>query len=298
MPRSSFSLIRYLSAPFDGPRVAAAEFECTVYILDLKARKRVSAFESAFDAGGSRIAMNPRGDMCAVASYRLGGLACYDADSGEVICIRDDLVKLLGIVYSPEGQRLYCGAERGPLRVFDAETGADLERSPATERVFCSPYRPIEILRKRKHGPLEIRAIGGKRIATAARETFALLDVAFGLDRLCLSESGGPVRCLATESGAELWRYVPRPGRHVLKLAHASKARAFLGVEWPYQNGGAKRLLRFDAESGQPTLVAKMEKPTAGEVFCSRGEAVLTTAGELIDTATGVTKNAFRFPTS
>jgi WD40 repeat protein len=296
MPRTDFSAIRHLCAPYEGPRIAGAEFESTVYVWDLKARQRISTFETPLDYGGHRLAINPRGDICAVASYTLGGLACYATDSGEVICVRDDLKKLQRVTYSPDGRLLYCGSETGPFTVLDAETGASLAKYPSTDEVFRSPYQPVELLSKRRKGPVELRVVGGKRIATPPRATFAILDIAFGPDRLCMSESGGPVRCLETEAGAELWRYTPRPGRHVLELAYTPKAMAFFGVEWPYMKGGAKRLLRFDPKSGKPTLVATIEKPCAEEVFCSRGEVLLTTEGELVDVVTGVTKKAFRFP--
>jgi len=298
MPGTAFSAIRHLDAPYDGPRIAGAEFESTVYVWDLKTCKRVSVFETPLDFGGSRLAINPRGDLCAVGSYTLGGLACYAADSGEVVYVRDDLKKLQRVAYSPDGELLYCGGERGPMTVLDAKTGADLARYPSTEKVFRGPFQPVELLSKRKKGTIEIRALGGKRIATPARTTFAILDVTFGPDRVCMSESGGPVRCLATKAGAELWRYTPRPGRHVLRLAYTPKAAAFFGVEWPYMKGGAKQLLRFDPETGKQTPVATIERASAKEVFCSRGEVLLTTEGELIDVVTGVTKKAFRFPTS
>jgi WD40 repeat protein len=296
MPGVRYSVIRHLYAPYDGPRVVGAEFEVTVYVWDLAARRRVSTFATALDYGGYRLAINPRGDLCAVASYNLGGLACYAADTGEVVCIRDDLEKLQRVAYSPDGSRLYCGAERGPLVVLDAETGADIDRYRAADKAFCSPFEPVELLSKRGKSPLELRVVGGKRLATLERTTFAILDVAFGPDRLCMTESGGPVRCLGTENGDELWRYTPRAGRHVLRLGYAVTAAAFIGVEWPYAKGGVKRLLRFDPGSGRATLVATVEKPCAKEVFCSRGSALLTTEGELIDVVTGAAKRAFRFP--
>jgi WD40 repeat protein len=296
MPTSDRSSIRHLYAPYDGLRITGAEFECTVYVWDFKARKRVSVFETPLDFGGRRLAINPRGDICAVASYTWGGLACYAASSGEVICVRDDLKKPQVVVYSPDGKLLYCGCEQGPMTVLDADTGADLAKYPSVDEVFCSAFQSIELLSKRHKGPVELRVLGGKRIATLARITFAILDVAFSPDRFCLTESGGPVRCLGTETGEEIWRFNPRSNRHFLTLTYTPAAKAFFGVEWPYMYGGAKRLFRFDAEVGKPTLIATIKKRCAEQVFCSRGEALLTTEGELIDVLTGVSTNAFRFP--
>ena len=296
MPTSDRSSIRHLYAPYDGPRITDAEFEYTVYVWDLKARKRVSVFETPLDFGGRRLAIDPRGDICAVASYTFGGLACYDASSGEVICVRDDLKKLQRIAYSPDGKLLFCASEQGPMTVLDAKTGADLAKYPSIDKVFCSAFQSIELLSKRNKGPIELRVLGGKRIAVLARITYAILDVAFGQDRLCLTEPGGPVRCIGTEAGEEIWRFTPRPKRHFETLTYTPAAKAFFGVEWPYVNGGAKRLLRFDPEVGKPTLIATIKKRCDKQVFCSRGGALLTTEGELINVLTGVSTNSFRFP--
>jgi WD40 repeat protein len=309
MRRQTYSAIRHLAAPYDGPRIAGAEFAYTVYVWDLNTRKRISVFESPLDFGGRRLAINPRGDICAVASYTLGGLACYAADSGEVVCVRDDLKKLQTVSYSPDGKRLYCGSERGPMTVLDAETGSDIAKYPAIDHAYCSPYEPIELLSKRRVGPIELRRIGGKRIATFERTGFAIHGVAFGTDRLCMSEAGGGnpfrsdnarplLRCVDTQSGAELWRYTPPLGWNIPRLSYAQKAMAFFGIEKPYLKGGKKRLLRFNPDSGKSTRVAGIEKPCATEVFCSCGESLLTSEGELIDVVAGTTKRAFRFPSN
>jgi hypothetical protein len=306
MPRRTFSAIRQLAATYDGPRIAAAEFECTVQIWDLRTRKRFSVFETLLDFGGTRLAISPRGDTCAAAAYRPGGLACYATDSGDVVYARNDLKKLQRLVYSPDGKLLYCGGAEGPLRILDAATGTDLARYRSTDKVFCSSHQPIELLTKRRR-PLELRRVGGKRIATIARMGFAVHDIAFGTDRVCVSEAGGGnpfrsdnapplLRCLDTRSGSELWRYAPRQDCNIPCLAYAPKAMAFFGVEYQFKAGGDKRLLRFELALGKPTLVARMKKPCATQVFCARGEALLTSEGELIDVFEGISKRVFRFP--
>jgi WD40 repeat protein len=306
--KRTYSAIRHLYAPYDGPRIAGAEFEYTVYIWDLKARKRVAVFETPLDSGGRRLAINPRGDICAVGSYKFSGLACYAADSGEVICVRDDLKRIQFVSYSPDGRRLYCGCELGPMTVLDAETGADIAKYAATDYAYCSPYQSIELLSKRKKGSIELRTVGGKRIAALTRTGFRINDVSFGADRVCLSEAGGGhperrdnasplVRCLETHSGSELWRYTPRGGRLIRLLAYNPDTTSFCGLEHAYVTGGQTRLLRFDYDSGRSTLVTGIRKRHATAAFCSRGRVLLTSEGETVDVVTGVTKKAFRFPT-
>ena len=43
MPRSSCTVIRHFAAPYDGPRFAVAGYESTVFIWDLKVRKKISS---------------------------------------------------------------------------------------------------------------------------------------------------------------------------------------------------------------------------------------------------------------
>ena len=306
MRRRSYSAIRHLDAPYDGPRVAGAEFLSTVYVWDLKARKRVSAFETPLDFGGRRLAISPRGDVCAVGSWTYGGLACYDADSAEVTYARGDLKQLQFVSFSPDGKRLYCGRETGPMSVLDAGTGADIAKYPYTDFAYCSPHQPIELLSRRRKGSIELRTVGGKRIATLTRTGFKIFDVAFGTDRLCMSEAGGNyfrrdepgplLRCVETQAGAELWRYAPRRNWWIEHVAYSPRAMAFFGLERNYIRRFRDRLLRFDYDSGKVSLVARTERRSDTQVFCSRGEALLTSEGELIDVFTGVTRRAFRFP--
>ena len=83
-----------------------------------------------------------------------------------------------------------------------------------------------------------LRVLGGKRIAKLERSTYAILDVAFGPDRFCITEADGPVRCFGTDKGEEIWRYTPEPRRVVLNLSYRPAAKAFFGVQWPFFYGG------------------------------------------------------------
>jgi hypothetical protein len=85
----------------------------------------------------------------------------------------------------------------------------------------------------------------GKRKFLVRRTTFAFLDVVFAPGLLVLSEAGGSVRGIDIATGGERWRYQPKPGRHVLRLGYRDAERSVLGVEWPFEKGGAKRLIRW-----------------------------------------------------
>ena len=283
-----------------------AEFSSTIYVWDLKTRKRILALETPLDFGGQRLQINPRGDICAVGSFKYGGVVCYSTESGELLWFKNKLKQLQVIRYSPDGKQLYCKCERRPLMIFDAETGSEIAQYRAAEDVYCGPYESIELVSKRRPGKIELRHRGGARFATIEQTGFAVHDAAFGVDRVCISEAGGGnpwakdnappiVRCIDTRSGSEIWRYTPRHST-ILCLAYPPRTATFVGVEREDKGPGKKRLLRFDPESGKPTHITEIEPGCATEVFCSRGEALLTSEGRLIDTATGVTTKAFRFP--
>jgi hypothetical protein len=151
--------------------------------------------------------------------------------------------------------------------------------------VVESRYKPISFVDRLRPKLIDVT---GNRIAFIRRETFAVLAVAFSPISVCISESGGPVRCLETARGSEIWRYTPPPGVHVLSLEYSCAADCFYGVEWPYAQSGVKNLVRFESKSGQESTVAQIGEP-AETTFCMAGEFLLTSLGQLIHLETGET---------
>jgi WD40 repeat protein len=293
---SNQSDIRHLASSSRSIRVAAADYDGTVSVWDLETRKRLSYFETPLDFGGRRLAISPRGNVCSIASWAYNGVACYDAQTGEVVWARQKLKMPQYLIYAPDGTRLYCAGERRPCAVLDADTGADITSHPRTDNVYCSDFQPLVLLEKRVQRRLELRQSGSRLVAVVSPITFAILDAAFGPDSFCLTESGGPVRCIETADGTERWRYTPANGKHVLAVGYSRAANAFFGIEWSYEKGGAKQLLHFDSDTGKRSLVARIDILSATELFCQSGDALLTSTGALIDVLTGESRIVFRFP--
>ena len=90
MSKLKRSAIRNLSAPYDGPR-----FDCAVRVqclcLGFEGPKADLRIRDSARLRRIPPRHHPRGDICTVASWTWGGIACYDAVSGEVISVRDDL---------------------------------------------------------------------------------------------------------------------------------------------------------------------------------------------------------------
>jgi WD40 repeat protein len=114
MAVSRSTSVRHLSSTFDGSQIAAADYDGTVSVWDLVSRKRISEFDTPLDFGRRRLAIHPRRDVCAIASYLYHGVACYNAATAEIVWARDKLKQPQFICYSANGERLYCGGERRP----------------------------------------------------------------------------------------------------------------------------------------------------------------------------------------
>jgi WD40 repeat protein len=275
-------VIRHFASSWSGSVVAAAEFEHTVHVWDVGAQIHLATFPTIMDFGGTRIAITPDGKNCIAAAYHVEGIAAYAASDGAEIWRRKDLKKTQTLRVSLDGRRVYACFDNRSCQVLDRETGKTIKTWAGVRDVWESPYQPTMLLEKRA---LVLQTPEERKIASIPAESFAVLCIAFGPGLVCVSESGGPLRCLDTETGAERWRFQER-GQHFLELAFAEQAQVFVGVCWPYERGGVFRLLRFEPQSGVASEVAELGK--AGDFeFCLRGSRLMSSDGPVIDSTTG-----------
>jgi hypothetical protein len=287
------SAIRQLASAQTGRRIAAAFVQRTVEIWDLLSSQRLSEIQTVFDCGGSRLALNRSGDKCITAGWAKGvrgGVACYDPLGGSSLWHRTDIRQTQFVRFSHAGERVWCGRESGPLLSLDATSGATVETLAGIKRVFDGPYSDTLLVETRTRGLL-IRAP-----ATSVRVpalTFAVLDAALSPECLCVSEAGGPVRCLDS-MGNERWRYNPPSRSHVLRLCYRPADCSFYGVLWEYERGTFRELIRLSAETGQSQAVRQLR--SWDEEFCSNGDALVTSNGEVISANDGSVAAELAFP--
>lgn len=65
------SAIRQLAAARNAPRVAAAFNEHTIQLWDLHTAELRSQFNTVFEFGGHRVALNPTGELCVAAAWSM-----------------------------------------------------------------------------------------------------------------------------------------------------------------------------------------------------------------------------------
>jgi outer membrane protein assembly factor BamB len=282
--------IRYLATSLSGSTLAAGEFERKVHVWDLAAANHLASFDTILSAGGTRLAITGDGKVCIAAAYYLEGVAAYST-TGTEVWRRKDLTKAQKIKVSLDDHRVYCSFDEKSCQVLNRDSGKTIKAWPGVRNVWESPYEAVMLIEKRT---LELQTPDEKKVATLPRETFAVLHVAFAPSLVCVSESTGPLRCLSTKTGKEIWRYAQQ-GQHFLKLAFAEGANAFVGVCWPYERGGSFRLLRFEPEPGEVSDVADLG-PSGNFSFCKRGSRLISSDGSVIDSVTGQREFVMPFP--
>ena len=195
-------------------------------------------------------------------------------------------MKVQSIALSRDGLTAYCGREGASLAVVDLRTGETTRTVRGARALHDSRYDEVQFLDGTR--PQLLNSAGGRRFFVE-RTTFALLSVTFAPGLLGLSESGGPVRCVDIGTGQERWRYQPQAGRHVRSLGYHEAEPSLLGVEWPFERGGAKRLLRWSLDGGAVIDSLDLGEPVDC-CFGLAGEVIVTADGGVLDSATGATR--------
>jgi hypothetical protein len=281
-PLESSMRIRHLATSWAGSVIAAGEFENTVHIWDLLAERCLTTLATVLDFGGTRLAIACDGKACIAAAYNSEGVAAYSIPNGAETWRRKDLKKAQTVRVSLDDRRVFACFDDRACQVLNRETGKTIKRWTGVRDVWESPYEPVTLLERHA---LILQSPENRKITSIARETFAALSVAFAPGLVCVSESGGPLRCLDIQTGEERWRFAEK-NQHFLEVAYAEHSSAFVGVCWPYKFGGSFRLLRFQPRSGEVSAVTDLGK-SGRFAFCQRGTRLLTSNGLVIDSATG-----------
>jgi hypothetical protein len=274
--------IRQVAASTNAARVALAERERTVSIWDVDPARHIATFPTVLDFGGVRIGLSSDGETLVCAAYRREGVAAYSSASGELLWQRRDIKRPQRISMSHRHRAVYVGFDDGPCLALSLDDGIVAQRLRGVRWVVESSFAPLLFLDQ--HRPV-VATPDLKPLFAVHRTTFAFLDVAFGPNHVAVAEAGGPVTCIDIASGRSTWTFAPPNGVHCLCLAYCAQLQAFVGVLWPFVNGGPKKLVVFDQRGGA-SVIKDLGEPFE-ECFCQGGSALLTAQGSLIHVTTG-----------
>jgi len=285
------SAIRELSAARTVLLICAGFVESTVQIWDLLTQHKTGEFAAQFEFGSTNLALHPDGEYVVTGiSGRKGSIANYKLPDYELVWLRDRLPDPGQIRFSQSGKHVSFSVNTRRIERVDALTGSTTEVLRQIDHYIEGPNGHALTV----PSPGLTYLLRSEHEVAIPKLTFALLDVAFGPDRLCITESTGPVRCLAYLTGAEHWRYKPAEGSHVLKLHYNRLDGFFYGVVWHYEKGQFRYLARFDTKTGQPTRLRNLK--SWDEVFSEATQQCVTSSGEIIDLSTGEIAGELAFP--
>jgi hypothetical protein len=139
----------------------------------------------------------------------------------------------------------------------------------------------------RKRRDFKLIDYDNKEINTLPRSTFAAIAFAFAPQKLCISESGGPISCFELNRGNRRWQFHPPSGAHALDMAYNEDAARFVAITWPFDKGGDRQLISLDPESGQPTVIDSLSG-VHEQSFCCKGSMLITSDGSIRDSASAM----------
>ena len=281
----------HLATSADGDILAAALFEHTVLLWNTTTGDCISQFETVLDFGGIRLALSEAESACLAAAYYVHGLACYDTPSGALRWQRCDLKKVQQIVVTADGRHAYCCLEDRPCQIVSISNGETTDKLRGVRGIWIDTQSGLQL-----HESAKLTVVDGqKKVFRIVPDSFAVLDASFSHNRLAVSESGADVRIFDLSSGHEVLRHTQPKNHHILELSSVPDDSVFHGVQWNYNEGGHKLLLRLSADAEESEIIRDLGEP-AEVSFCHGGRWLVTSEGGLIDCRSGETLRRFDFP--
>lgn len=274
--------IRHISTSFNGHTIALAEFEKRVQIFDINSLQVIAEYDTILDFGGQRLAISEDGKICICGCWEKHGICAYEAKTGKLLWQRKDLKKvhLIQILYA-DSSKFFARFEVGASRVFDINTGLEVDKVSGANYIFNSKYLEIDIIDK--SNKIQVIDRKTKKIkANLERQAFATLDLAIADNCFAISESGGPISCYDIQSGELKWRIPINEDGHFLKIDFNYELNSFIGVSWPFMNGGNKKLKYINKDKGLTEKEININCPIETE-FALNGNVLVTSDKEIFD---------------
>jgi WD40 repeat protein len=282
--------IRHISTSFSGLTIALAEFEKRVQIFDINSLQVIAEYDTILDFGGQRLAISEDGKICICGCWERHGICAYEAKTGKLIWQRKDLKKVqhIQILYA-DNSKFFAQFEVGTSRIFDINTGLEVDKVTGARFCFNSKYLEIDIIDK--SNKIQIIDRKTKKIkANIERQSFATLDLDIADNCFAISESGGPLSCYDIQNGELKWRIPINEDGHFLKVIFNKELDKYIGVSWPFMKGGNKKLKYINKDNGLIEKEMTINCPTETE-FALDGNVLVTSNREIIDLKSGEKKN-------
>ncbi len=267
--------------PIASDLVPVGEFHRVVHVFSLSRRTKLAQLETVLDYGGHRLALQETPTPLVIAAaYHRHGVIAYGLD-GESRWRRRDLKKCQAMEPLSSGA-IAVGMEDKALHIVAGESGETITTARGLSKVFGDPYGTLAlgVGRSGTGFAYGYELNSGERLWRQGLTSFTVLDAAFSPDAVLLSEAGGPVTCLDRE-GRSKWSWGPPVGSHALCVSWSAAGGFWVGVTWPYEQGGPKTLMVWtqDGEIGNSVPIGE----PAETAFTRDGSLLMTSSGDVLD---------------
>ena len=266
--------------------VATIDGDNVVRVYEFPSLQKIAAFSVDTDFGGSRLALAPNGQLIAAGKYDTGHLSLHRLD-GSKVWERHALDEIQTIRFSLDSETVFCSHHRHVVTALNVNDGK-LSRFGwfrkhlvGLRRIYESPYDNL-FVHDRMERPLRFATNALGRICDVDRKSFGVLDVTFAPEFVCISESTAPISCYHV-NGTHVWELRHAKGVHALRLAYDEERNLFLAITWPYETGGAQKMLAIETTSGRVVQCLSFAKDYT-HFFAANGAYLINVAGDVYST--------------
>lgn len=281
-----------------GSRFAVLERFGKTQIWDAGSLTRITRFKTIIEKVSRRLAISRNGKFLAVGAYRNKGVSLYCGDTGRELWNRPDLAQVQKVRFSPSDDYVVVTFNEHQASFLSVRNGKSQRISlfqkyfRGIRDIYLSPFDDLYV-----HGQwdddLVVTTHKQTPISSIARKTFGILDHAFSVDQLCITESTGPVSCYDIRTGMELWEFDPGEKEHGLSLAFIDHLGAYVTITWPYNDGGEHTLHLLDRTTGSPQK--RFVVPDGNPAFIHEGRQMVFPDGSIVETGSGETTQKIDF---
>lgn len=269
--------------------VALGEAKERVHVVGLRPPALITTFDTVLDFGGNRLALcNPSGRLVVVAAaWERHGICGYDAMSGSRLWQRKDLKRTQRLSPAGKGELVAAALEGQALSLLDAATGETRASISGAASLWQNPHAPFAVTGW-NHVVALTETVSWARRWHAPIAGFALLDAAFGIDAIVVSDAHtahGSIYCFGVD-GRLKWRHEEPPETLCWALGRDDETDDWLGLEHHVNKKAPDYLARWSS-TGALISRTEVESVGGGAAFLPGGRRMVTKAGKIIDCRSG-----------
>lgn len=276
-----------------GRFVAASSSDADVVVWAVGGLRRVAELATVLDPMGRRLAVDDLDGrpVVAAASWDRRTVVAYDASDSSVLW-RKDPPKRVQRIDAAGGARIAVTYERGPLQIFDTNTGHLIAEVRGGQGLWAAGLDSIAaVALGARLGALDTNT--WSTIWTARVDGFAVLAAHWSGGSLLVSDVidlSGPgnahVRCYSA-AGESLWLHECAREVNFPWLGHSDPTEQWLGVEHVIDGETGATLVRWDPDG---RIVGRTPIPRALDyLFVPNRRFLIASDGRAMDTDSGET---------